>query len=68
MELFHLDLESLQWFQEYLKNHPIVMISHDRKFLNQLVGSIVEIADTKLVRYRGNWDSYVEQKGAREEQ
>src|SRR5512133_116754 len=66
----HLDLESLQWFQEYLQSYPgaIVMISHDREFLNQLVGSIVEIAHSKLVRYRGNWDSYVEQKAAREEQ
>src|SRR5438046_3191884 len=66
----HLDLESLQWFQEYLKNYPgaIVMISHDREFLNQLVGCIVEIAHSKLVRYRGDWDSYIEQKAAREEQ
>lgn len=44
------------------------MISHDREFLNQLVGSIVEIANAKLVRYRGNWDNYVEQKAAREAQ
>ncbi len=66
----HLDLESLQWFQEYLRSYPgaIVMISHDREFLNQLVGSIVEIAHSKLVRYRGDWDSYIEQKAAREEQ
>ena len=66
----HLDLESLQWFQEYLRSYPgaIVMISHDREFLNQLVGSIVEIAYSKLVRYRGDWDGYVEQKAAREEQ
>lgn len=66
----HLDLESLQWFQEYLRTYPgaIVMISHDREFLNQLVGAIVEIAHSKLVRYRGDWDSYVEQKAAREEQ
>jgi ATP-binding cassette, subfamily F, member 3 len=66
----HLDLESLQWFQEYLRTYPgaIVMISHDREFLNQLVGSIVEIAHSKLVHYRGNWDNYVEQKAAREEQ
>src|SRR5439155_25110225 len=57
----HLDLECLQWFQEYLKDYPgaIVMISHDREFLNQLVDSIVEIAQSKLVRSRGNWDSYV---------
>ena len=66
----HLDLESLQWFQEYLRTYPggIVMISHDREFLNQLVGGIVEIAHSKLVRYRGDWDNYIEEKAAREEQ
>ena len=66
----HLDLESLVWFQEYLKGYPgaILMISHDREFLNQLVGSIIEIAHKRLQRYRGNWDNYVEQKAAREEQ
>ncbi len=66
----HLDLEALVWFQEYLKNYDgaILMISHDREFLNQLVGSIIEIAHRRLQRYRGNWDSYVEQKAAREVQ
>jgi ATP-binding cassette, subfamily F, member 3 len=66
----HLDLESLGWFQEYLMSYPgaILMISHDREFLNQLVGSIVEIAHAKLHRYRGNWDDYIAQKAAREEQ
>jgi ATP-binding cassette subfamily F protein 3 len=44
------------------------MISHDRAFLNALAESIIEIAHAKLIRYRGNWDSYVEQKAAREEQ
>ena len=66
----HLDLESLVWFQEYLRNYPgaILMISHDREFLNQLVGSIVEISQAKLHRYRGNYDKYVVEKAAREEQ
>jgi ATP-binding cassette subfamily F protein 3 len=66
----HLDLESLIWFQEYLVDYPgaILMISHDREFLNRLTGSIVEIAHRQLNRYRGNWDSYLEQKAAREEQ
>ena len=66
----HLDLESLVWFQEYLTNYPgaILMISHDREFLNALVGSIVEIAHRRLNRYRGNWDKYVLEKAAREEQ
>ena len=66
----HLDLESLVWFQEYLCSYPgaILMISHDREFLNALVGSIVEIAHKRLNRYRGNWDKYVAEKAAREEQ
>src|SRR5690242_6075083 len=66
----HLDLESLVWLQQYLTNYPggMLMISHDREFLNNLVGAIVEIAHRRLHRYRGNWDSYVEQKAAREVQ
>jgi len=66
----HLDLESLVWFQEYLRTYPgaILMISHDREFLNELVGSIVEISQTKLHRYRGNYDKYIVEKAAREEQ
>ena len=66
----HLDLEALLWFQDYLKNYPgaILMISHDREFLNQLVGSVVEIRLGKLVRYRGNYDGYLEQRDANEAQ
>jgi ATP-binding cassette subfamily F protein 3 len=66
----HLDLEALLWFQDYLKNYPgaILMISHDREFLNQLVGSIVEIRLGKLVRYRGNYDDYLVQREANEAQ
>ncbi len=66
----HLDLESLLWFQEYLKGYPgaILMISHDREFLNQLTGAILEIAHSKVTRYRGNYDDYLREKASREEQ
>ena len=66
----HLDLEALQWFQGYLKSYPgaILLISHDREFLNQLVGSIVEIRARKLVRHRGNYDEYLRQREAQDEQ
>src|SRR5882724_8955872 len=66
----HLDLEALLWFQDYLKNYPgaILVISHDREFLNQLVGSIVEIRQGKLMRYRGNYDDYLVQREASEAQ
>ncbi|MEM9444572.1 MAG: ABC-F family ATP-binding cassette domain-containing protein [Verrucomicrobiota bacterium] len=62
----HLDLETVMWFQNYLKLYPggILMISHDREFLNCLVGSIVEVRARKLQKYRGNYDNYLEQKDA----
>jgi ATP-binding cassette subfamily F protein 3 len=66
----HLDLESLIWFQEYLINYPgaILVISHDREFLNALVGGIVEIRQSKLIRYRGNYDEFLVQREASEAQ
>src|SRR5262245_59852051 len=66
----HLDLSSLLWFQDYLKHYPggILLISHDRQFLNELVGSIVEIRQSRLLRYRGNYDEYQEQRAAYEVQ
>ncbi len=66
----HLDIESLVWFQEYLRNYPgaILMISHDREFLNQLIVRVFEIAQSRVKRYRGNYDSYLQERAAREEQ
>ncbi|MFZ4115813.1 MAG: ABC-F family ATP-binding cassette domain-containing protein [Chthoniobacterales bacterium] len=66
----HLDLESLGWFQNYLINYSgaILAISHDREFLNVICESIVQISHRKLHHYRGNYDSFLEQKAARDEQ
>lgn len=66
----HLDLETLGWFQNHLHGYPgaILTISHDREFLNILCRGIVEIRHRKLLRYHGNYDAFVEQKKAREEQ
>jgi len=66
----HLDLEALLWFQEYLRDYPgaMVLISHDREFLNQLTTSILEIRQGRLFRYRGNYDAYLEQRAANEAQ
>jgi ATP-binding cassette subfamily F protein 3 len=66
----HLDLESLLWFQEYLQGYPgaILMISHDREFLNALIGRVVEIAWQRLHVYAGNYDDYLREKEARAEQ
>ncbi len=66
----HLDLDALLWFQKYLKNYPgaILLISHDREFLDQLVDSILEIRQSHLVRYRGNYEDYLVQREANEVQ
>ena len=66
----HLDLEALIWFQGYLKSYPgaILMISHDREFLNQLTTHTVEIRHSRLFRYTGNYDSFLEQRAANEAQ
>ena len=62
----HLDLETVLWFQEYLTHYPgaILVISHDREFLNNLVDSIIEIRSSRIYRYRGNYDSFLEQRAA----
>ncbi len=66
----HLDLESLQWFQEYLHSYPggILLISHDRAFLNYLTNNIWELRQRKVIRYRGNYDDYLVQREAAETQ
>jgi ATP-binding cassette subfamily F protein 3 len=62
----HLDLESLRWFQEYLRQYAgaILLISHDRDFLNQLAGQIWELRQRKVFRFRGNYDEYLAQRDA----
>ena len=66
----HLDLEALIWFQNYLKNYSgaILVISHDREFLNFLVSGIVEIRQSRLIRYRGNYEDFLLQREANEAQ
>ncbi|MFT5052610.1 MAG: ATP-binding cassette subfamily F protein 3 [Chlamydiales bacterium] len=66
----HLDLESLLWFQGYLKGYPgaILVISHDREFLDALVTAIVEIRHQKLVRYTGNFTKFLKQREAADAQ
>lgn len=64
----HLDLHSLLWFQNHLQQYPgaILMVSHDREFINSIVGSIVELRGGKLNRYTGNYDSFLVQREANE--
>ncbi len=64
----HLDLETLLWFQEYLRHYPgaILLISHDREFLNRLCTHVAEIRASRVLRYTGNYDEYLEQRAAAE--
>jgi len=56
----HLDLEAALWLEQYLKawNGTLLVISHDRRFLNEIVGGIVHLAELKLTRYVGNYDRF----------
>jgi len=66
----HLDLESLQWFQSHLRNYAgaLLLISHDRAFLNTVVGGIFEVRHHRIHTYRGNYDDYLKEAAARDAQ
>ncbi len=65
----HLDLDSLIWLEAYLLNTPsaVVLISHDRAFINALVARILEIEQGEVHEYAGNYDAYMEEKERRRE-
>ncbi|MFO1458507.1 MAG: ABC-F family ATP-binding cassette domain-containing protein [Verrucomicrobiota bacterium] len=62
----HLDLLSLLWLQRYLKNYPgaLLMISHDRGFMDEIVGQVHEISEKKVIAYTGNYTAFLEQREA----
>ena len=66
----HLDLHSLIWLQNYLLNYPgaILLISHDREFLNLLIHYVVELEGGQATRYTGNYESHLVQRAASEAQ
>ncbi|WP_341898892.1 ABC-F family ATP-binding cassette domain-containing protein [Ferrovibrio terrae] len=66
----HLDLESLIWLEAFLKNYDgaLLMTSHDREFMNRIVGKIVEIDGGSLTTYSGNYDFYDQQRALNEKQ
>ncbi|MCX6931474.1 MAG: ABC-F family ATP-binding cassette domain-containing protein [Verrucomicrobia bacterium] len=66
----HLDLEALLWFQDYLTRYPggLVVISHDRAFLNALCTGMLELRAGSLHYYHGNYDNFLTEKEARKSQ
>jgi len=66
----HLDLEARNWLEEYLHDYPyaLVLISHDRYFLDVVVNKIAEIWNKRFWFYTGNYDKFLSQKTQRNEQ
>lgn len=62
----HLDIPTLTWLENYLRSYPgaILVVSHDRYFLDALVTTIYEIERTRSKRYTGNYSKYIELKAA----
>jgi ATP-binding cassette subfamily F protein 3 len=60
----HLDLVSLLWLQNYLKNYSgaVLLISHDRQFMDEVIEKVYEIADRKLHEWSGNYTDYLRLK------
>jgi len=66
----HLDLESLIWLEAFLKNYDgaLLMTSHDRAFMNRIIGKVVEIDGGCLTTYSGDYDFYEQQRALNEKQ
>jgi ATP-binding cassette, subfamily F, member 3 len=60
----HLDMQAIEWLEGYLKNYKgiVIIVSHDRYFLDHVVNKIVEIEDMESISYKGNYSSFVSQK------
>lgn len=66
----HLDIETMAWLEKYLQNYPgaLLIVSHDRYFLDQIVSLVYELSRHEMAVYHGNYSKYLEQKAERFEQ
>lgn len=60
----HLDIDTLSWLEGYLQSYPgaILIVSHDRYFLDKVVNQVMELSRTSIKKYTGNYSKYLEQK------
>ena len=65
----HLDLPSIIWLEKYLKNYPgaVVVVSHDKRFLDNTIKQIVEVSEQRLNLYTGNYSFFLQEKSMRNE-
>ena len=63
----HLDLEMIEWLEQYLQRHTkaLLLVTHDRYFLDRVCGSIIELDDRTCYTYRGNYAYYLEKREER---
>ena len=66
----HLDIESIQWLEQFLQNHQgsVVMVSHDRAFINNVTNRTIEISCGQIYDYKVRYDEYVTLRAERREQ
>ena len=66
----HLDLGIIEWLEDYLsmQNLSLLLVTHDRYFLENITNQIIEIDQSKIFKYEGNYSEFLEQKAVREEQ
>lgn len=60
----HLDLQAIEWLEEYIKNFSgtVIVVSHDRQFMNNVVQKVIELEDGEAFLFHGNYDNYVKGK------
>ena len=65
----HLDLPSILWIENYLVDYKgtVIIVSHDRYFLDKVINITAEIANSKITLYKGNYSFYLEEKEVRDE-
>ncbi|MFN3840315.1 MAG: ABC-F family ATP-binding cassette domain-containing protein [Cyclobacteriaceae bacterium] len=65
----HLDLPSIEWVEDYLRNYEgaVIIVSHDRRFLDNVISKTVEVTRQQLITYEGNYSFYLKEKELREE-
>jgi ATP-binding cassette subfamily F protein 3 len=65
----HLDLPSIEWVENYLRNYEgaVIVVSHDRRFLDNVITKTVDVTQQQLVTYEGNLSYYLAEKEQREE-
>lgn len=63
----HLDLAAIEWLEDFLRNYKgaVLVISHDRYFLNRIVTRVFDLEDGELTTYQGNYSAFVKEKEAR---